>query len=121
MSRLIACACAILAAVAVASPGNAQSPAEKSHQLVVSFSDLDLSRTAGVETLLSRLSAASRQVCGGEPDVRDLAGRSDFKRCFTDAMDHAVAAVHVPAVVALYNGTPAGTEPSLQNLAANAN
>lgn len=71
-------------------------------QVTVSYSDLDLSRPAGAAALLDRLSTAARAVCGGVPDIRNLAAMSNFRACRKEAMDRAVASIRAPLVAQLY-------------------
>ena len=71
-------------------------------QITVSYTDLDISRPAGAQILLQRLGAAANNVCGGQPDMRNLGMQGYFRSCFSQAMNGAVAAVHSPLVAELY-------------------
>lgn len=110
MSRLFACACAVLAVVATASPGSAHGWMTKTQELRVSYADLDMSRAEGATTLLARLQLASQQVCGGRPDLRDLSGLAAFDQCYKGALSSAVASVHSDLLVTLYTGKDAPVE-----------
>lgn len=57
----------------------------------VSYADLDLSRDAGVRTLMARLNGAARNVCGPMPDPREWA--SPYQACVNSAVDRALADV----------------------------
>ena len=80
---------AIASAVAVALSSLAAAPAvAQETQLVVSYADLDLNTTAGVQTLDQRLEAGVKAVCG-RPDVRDLKSGVAFEQCKDAAMNSA--------------------------------
>ena len=81
---------------------NAAPRVETAPQTAVSYSDLDLSREAGAQVMLSRLKAASSVVCGGWPDGRDLGRVMTYRSCTKNAMDAAVAKLGAPKVSALY-------------------
>jgi UrcA family protein len=107
--------------MATASAVNAQGLATKTQELRISYADLDISRPEGAATLLSRLKTASRQVCGGKPDMRDLERTAAFDRCYKAAVGDAVAAVHSAVLVALYDGTDVPAGKPMQSVAANSN
>jgi len=90
-SLLISCAIALTtqATCAVASPiDNAPSK-------VVDYSDLDLTRPAGVAVLHRRLKLAAALVC--EPAVsRDLSRISSNRVCMTKAFSDAITQVKAP-------------------------
>lgn len=119
MSRLMACACALLAVAAAAAPSHAQRPFTQTQELRVSYADLDLNRQQGAQTLLDRLSLAATHVCGGKPDIRDLAGMTYYHRCYRESLGNAVATVHSPLLVALYDGKPLPAAKPQQNVAVN--
>lgn len=101
MTRTLAYACAAVAMAAVLSPIDAHGMLNKP-QVSVFFGDLNLNHPAGVTVLLRRLTQVSQKVCGGAPDIRDIQTTAAFNVCVQDAMDHAVAAVHVPMVAQAY-------------------
>jgi UrcA family protein len=72
----------------------------------VSYADLDLSTPFDASMMLGRLKYAAQQVCGVEPDIRNLAGRGHFASCFHTAMDNAVRELPSPLVRSLYAGLP---------------
>lgn len=71
-------------------------------QISVSYADLDISHRAGAEALLQRIEVAASQVCGGQPDIRDLHQLAFYRACKKDAMDGAVASIGSPMVASLY-------------------
>jgi UrcA family protein len=60
---------------------------------VVDFSDLDLSRPAGVTVLYSRIEGAARVVCNADGN-RELAALARAHRCVQSSIARAVAEVH---------------------------
>ena len=53
--------------------------------MTVQTADLDLSSTAGQQTLNHRLTIAAKEVCGIASDV-DVAGKNDVRRCRTETL-----------------------------------
>ena len=80
----------------------AQAGPQGEPQLVVGYSDLDLSSQAGARVLIGRIGMAASQVCGGVPDIRDLGRLALYRSCRQKAMADAVARVGSPAVNAAY-------------------
>lgn len=77
---------AIASAVAVALSSIAAAPAvAQESQIVVSYGDLDLNTTAGVQLLDQRLEAGVKAVCG-RPDIRDLKSGAAYTQCKEAAM-----------------------------------
>ena len=77
---------AIASAVAVALSSIAAAPAVAQEvQIVVNYGDLNLSTTAGVQTLDARLEAGVKAVCG-RPDVRDVKAGAAYTQCRDAAM-----------------------------------
>jgi UrcA family protein len=72
---------------------------------IVSYADLDLSRTAGAEVLLRRVEGASESVCGGTPSIRDLAMTAAFRRCVRENIDEAVATIDAPLLTSIHERT----------------
>jgi UrcA family protein len=68
----------------------------------VPYGDLDLTTSAGAQRALDRVRRAAIQVCGGQPDIRDLAARRRFRECVDRTMDSAVAQLRAPRVTALH-------------------
>lgn len=67
----------------IGTPAVAQPAAET--QLVVSYSDLDLSTRQGVRTLDRRIRTAVETACGPTSDA-DLAGKNDVNQCRADTL-----------------------------------
>ncbi len=75
--------------------------ADELPQRTVSFSDLDLSHSAGAAVLYSRINGAAAQVCD-QHGVRSLEAFTTARRCIDQAIARAVAEVDVPALTSLY-------------------
>ena len=73
----------------------------------VSYADLNIHSKAGARVLLGRLQQAARTACGGQPAISDLTESQNYQACRRQALDHAVAGIASPELVALYNGQPA--------------
>ena len=71
-------------------------------QVKVSYSDLDLERSADAQRLYKRLRAASDRVCDGYSG-RDLRHTALKRACMAQALDRAVLAVNHAAVLALHD------------------
>lgn len=69
--------------------------------VVVSYADLDLSREAGAEAMLHRITTAAREACGVAPDIREMQQRSDYDACVHQATSNAIDNLHAPLVAAL--------------------
>jgi UrcA family protein len=72
------------------------------HRMVIRYTDLDLSRDAGVRTLYARLQNASGQVCGQYRDADDLRTKRLYKMCYSDTLARAVESVDNEAVTAMF-------------------
>jgi UrcA family protein len=70
--------------------------------VAVQVGDLDLTRSAGAEELLSRLRFAAVRACDAELTDRDLKMYEFRRQCLRDTMNRAVAAIGSPAVKQLY-------------------
>lgn len=97
----------IAALAALAAPAAAQTGASRDRsdvvQVKVRFSDLDLTRPAGAEIMISRLRRAAETVCGPEPDLRALYATLSYRDCFAGAMSAAVSQLNAPLVTARYS------------------
>ena len=60
--------------------------------LHVAYTDLDLTRDAGVEKLYGRLRLAAEAVCGNA-DIRELKAHAAHQACTAQALDAAVGAI----------------------------
>ena len=58
--------------------------------VVVTYSDLNLDTIAGNQKLYARLSHAASRACGGEPAIRDLERRAQYRSCVEDTLHRAV-------------------------------
>jgi len=72
----------------------------------VTFSDLNIDKEAGAQTLYRRLQQASKRVCGVES--LKVAGSlnvfAQAKRCYRETLDESVAKVDSAAVTAIHEG-----------------
>lgn len=93
MSRLIALSAAAL--VASACLAYAQ-PDKIRQEVVVNYSDLDLSTEAGARTMLDRIAQAAPAAC----KHRD--GLIDHRRCIAETIANSVASLNAPLVTRLY-------------------
>lgn len=75
----------------LATTAQAQSAIEVTSARVF-YGDLDLAKPAGMQTLMSRLKAASLRVCGNSSGER-RGTTNDSARCAQDAVANALAAV----------------------------
>jgi len=75
----------------------------------VSYSDLDLSKDAGIERLYARLRSAADEACG-RVDIRELAALGRQRLCARDALDRAVEDAHSPRLTARHKGGAAGQQ-----------
>lgn len=75
-------------------------PVGEFRQVVVDYTDLDLTSPAGQKVLHSRISRAAKQVCG-PTHVRDAGGLSEAmsnKQCYRDSLSRALSEVNSAAV-----------------------
>ncbi|MBO9517539.1 MAG: UrcA family protein [Porphyrobacter sp.] len=63
-------------------------------EVVVSYSDLDLTDAAGAAKLEQRVDAAAEQVCA-KPDLRNIKGMVAFEACKVEAKTNALEQVSV--------------------------
>jgi UrcA family protein len=71
----------------------------------VSYQDLDLSSGAGAETLMRRVKAASRKVCGPAPLLaRQIREAIQYRACIDQAVTRAAMEAGNPTVVAVLTG-----------------
>jgi UrcA family protein len=77
--------------------------------VIVSFSDLDLSKPAGTRVLYKRITNAARQVC--QPLARrDLSLMPLWRDCYAEAVARAVAAINRPNLTALQRSRTGAAE-----------
>ena len=70
--------------------------------LAVSYADLDLSKSAGAQTLYKRIKKAARRVCGPVDNYTFLTPAKTFRQCYEQAIADAVAQVDRPSLTALH-------------------
>ena len=101
----------VIAAVTTATSAAAEVRSARSDvvvlQTTISFSDLDLSRTAGADSLIARLRKATLKVCGDMPNRADMDAFLRYSTCRTRTMEAAIRQVNVPLVTARYARDPA--------------
>ena len=73
-------------------------PLDHPPSVVVQFYDLDLSKESDAHELLDRITYAARRACGPRPDASGLHFMDRWDNCVNDAMTHAIARVHSPAL-----------------------
>ena len=86
----------ILCAAALALVGTFQAQAgeiDTQRQIVVSYDDINVRQPAGARILLSRIDVAARDVCGPQPDMRQLGAWESYRACTKTAMDNAMSAL----------------------------
>lgn len=79
-----------------------ETPAKVVRTELVSYADLDTDTTAGARTLYSRLNGAARQVCGAQPDLRNLREARAVRECRERAVNGAVAKIDSEQLRALH-------------------
>lgn len=94
----------LIAATPLGAHSFAQSTgASNGKQVVVDYSDLDISSPAGAQALIDRMRNAASQACGQSPDRRSF--MYPYYRTFVaNALDRGVASVNSPMVAELYRG-----------------
>ena len=95
----------LIAGPALAQP--AQTDGDAPRRAVVSYADLNLNTAVGHAVLVARIQRAAEQVCGPEPDSRDLKPLMAFRRCMSQTVDTAVAAIPTASQLA-GSAKPAG-------------
>jgi UrcA family protein len=69
-------------------------------QIVVKYADLNTATPAGQAVLRNRLSTAAEQVCGGRPNILQVADNQRFDACVNRALGAALAKIPAPHMVA---------------------
>ena len=76
-------------------------PIDDAPSMVIHYSDLDLTRPAGVAALYHRITLAAALVC--EPAVsRDLSRIRRYRACTTQAISNAITQVRAPLLAKQY-------------------
>lgn len=73
-----------------------------SAQVVVNYTDLDLSKEADARSLYARLQRAAERVCGDNTDLRNLSMKRVYDACFQKSLSRAVNEVNHSAVTAMF-------------------
>ena len=90
--------------VGVSGVAHAATPAAS---VTVSYSDLNLTTTAGNKELYARIVSAARQVCGaGEVSIRNLHAFAAEQSCEARAIAQAVRDTNNPVLAAIYSTRP---------------
>jgi UrcA family protein len=79
-------------------------------KLTVSYADLNLSSAQAVQRLYFRIAAAATQVCA-VPGDQSLRAWAQTRICTRSAIRHAVVAIQLPALKALYDAKIGEPEP----------
>ena len=80
---------------------HSKAPGAEARSQTVKFADLDLSKSQGVKTLLTRIRAAAGEVCSPRPEALDVSGKSDYSNCIGRAVAGAVETVNSPLLTAM--------------------
>ena len=76
--------------------------ADPAPQVRVTVADVNLANPQGVATLYARLRRAAADVCGTEPQTRELGRHTAWSECVRTALDDAVIQVHSIGLSALH-------------------
>jgi UrcA family protein len=79
----------IVAALMAAAPARAEQ-AGGLRQARVSYADINTASDAGILVLRHRIQAASRTLCGPQPDLRDLDRGMLYRTCVQQSMQRAL-------------------------------
>jgi UrcA family protein len=85
----------------VVTSAKAPTPGTQVRSKTVAYSDLDLSKSSGLTTLLGRIRGAASDVCSPGAQSKDIKDSADYKKCVSDAVNSAVAKVNNPGLTAL--------------------
>jgi UrcA family protein len=92
---------AALSATMLAGVTQAAAPGDYFPKQAVTYKDLNLNSTAGIQVLYKRIQGAANQVCGNV-DMRDLQAMSVKKACVERAISDAVATVNSPTLTQVH-------------------
>ena len=68
----------------------------------VSYADLNVNNSAGVDALYKRIKKAAYEVCQIPTGTHQIKIESEFKACKADAIDRAVQQSNLPSLIALH-------------------
>jgi len=91
-------AIALVALFALQGPAYAGGAAADVPSIVVSYAELNLNSTSGVDRLYHRIVSAAQRVCGPPVDNMNIGALLARKRCVSEAIERAVVAVDAPAL-----------------------
>ena len=86
--------------IVVTAPVRLVPPGAEVRSKTVNFADLDVTKPAGAHALLTRITAAAKDVCSPDPGTKDQKAAADYKSCQTGAIDDAVARLNNALVTA---------------------
>ena len=108
-SKLVKSVVATVAVVVFSMPAIASADAGdelKGRAEKVAYSDLNVNKESGAQTLYRRLQQASKRVCGVEP--LNIAGSvsafREAKRCYRETLDESVAKIDSAALTEIHEG-----------------
>ena len=73
------------------------------NQVVVDYSDLDLTNQSGLKVLYARLKYAAERACGSVPESHSLQAHASFEQCYDQALNNAVVGVNDATLTAMHN------------------
>ena len=94
----------ILGIAALALVGSFQAQAgdiNHERQVVVRYDDINVKQASGARILLARIDEAADNVCGPQPDIRQLGAWKSFRDCRKTAMDTAMASLPFDLMAAI--------------------
>ncbi|MES1198706.1 MAG: UrcA family protein [Pseudomonadota bacterium] len=99
---------ALAAAATLSFASTAPASADTGHfSQVVSYGDLNVSSPDGARVLLARINRAAENVCQLSYAPQPLSFRQDQEECVRTTVSQTVARLHMPTVVAMYEGDAA--------------
>ena len=105
-SKLIKGVVTTVAVVAFSVPAIASAEEFKGRSEKVTYSDLNVEKEAGAQTLYRRLQQASKRVCGVESimNAGGVRAISMAQRCYRDTLDAAVAKIDNATLTEIHEG-----------------
>jgi UrcA family protein len=88
----------LLACVFAVSSASAGEPDGQVRMEDITFQDLNLNTTAGVDALYQRIHAAAQRVCAVSPGQAELGAASAAAKCTKDAEARAIDKINLPAL-----------------------
>ena len=103
----------ILAAASILTPIAGICAGPVPPQVRVAIADVNLSSPQGIATVYTRLQQAATEVCGQEPQIRELGQHAGWSKCVDTALDAAVVQVRSIGLAALHAKHVGKTSPLL--------